>query len=32
MQAMGLVDDHIEGCDARQRVEAARSSLTRPVT
>ena len=32
MQAMGLVDDHIEGCDARPRVEAARSSLTRPVT
>ena len=32
MQAMGLVDDHLEGCDARPRVEAARSSLTRPVT
>jgi DNA-3-methyladenine glycosylase I len=32
MQAMGLVDDHLEGCDARSRVEAARSSLTRPVT
>jgi DNA-3-methyladenine glycosylase I len=32
MQAMGLVDDHIEGCDARPLVEAARSSLTRPVT
>ena len=32
MQAMGLVDDHIEGCDARRRVEAARSSLTRPLT
>lgn len=24
MQAMGLVNDHIEGCDARPRVEAAR--------
>ena len=32
MQAMGLVDDHLEGCDARSRAEAARSSLTRPVT
>jgi len=32
MQAMGLVDDHLEGCDARLRVEAARASLTRPVT
>ena len=32
MQAMGLVDDHLEGCDARPRVEAARSSLARPVT
>ena len=32
MQAMGLVNDHLEGCDARPRVEAARSSLTRPVT
>jgi DNA-3-methyladenine glycosylase I len=32
MQAMGLVDDHVEGCDARSRVEAARASLTRPVT
>jgi len=32
MQAMGLVDDHLEGCDARLRVEAARATLTRPVT
>lgn len=24
MQAMGMVNDHIEGCDARARVEAAR--------
>jgi DNA-3-methyladenine glycosylase I len=31
MQAMGLVDDHLEGCDARQRVETARASLARPV-
>jgi DNA-3-methyladenine glycosylase I len=32
MQAMGLVDDHLEGCDARPRVEAARRALGRPVT
>ncbi len=30
MQAMGLVDDHLHGCDARARVEAARDALTRP--
>ena len=30
MQAMGLVNDHLEGCDARSRVEAARAALTRP--
>ena len=30
MQAMGLVNDHLEGCDARPRVEAARAALTRP--
>jgi DNA-3-methyladenine glycosylase I len=32
MQAMGLVDDHLEGCAARARTEKARASLTRPVT
>jgi DNA-3-methyladenine glycosylase I len=31
MQAMGLVDDHLEGCAARSRVEAARAALERPV-
>ena len=31
MQAMGLVNDHLEGCAARPRVEAARSALARPV-
>jgi DNA-3-methyladenine glycosylase I len=31
MQAMGLVDDHLEGCAARLRVEAARAALVRPV-
>jgi DNA-3-methyladenine glycosylase I len=30
MQAMGLVDDHLEGCDARPRVEAARAKFRRP--
>ena len=29
MQAMGLVNDHLEGCDARPRVEAARDALVR---
>ena len=31
MQAMGLVNDHLEGCAARPRVEAARNALDRPV-
>ena len=31
MQAMGLVDDHLEGCAARPRVEAARAALVRPT-
>jgi DNA-3-methyladenine glycosylase I len=30
MQAMGLVNDHIEGCDARREVEAARAAFTSP--
>jgi len=30
MQAMGLVDDHLDGCAARVRVEAARDALVRP--
>ena len=32
MQAMGLVNDHLEGCDSRPRVETARAALARPVT
>jgi DNA-3-methyladenine glycosylase I len=32
MQAMGLVNDHIEGCVSRSPVEAERISLRRPVT
>jgi DNA-3-methyladenine glycosylase I len=30
MQAMGLVNDHVEGCDARGRVQEARSGFTPP--
>src|SRR5262249_805958 len=31
MQAMGLVNDHLEGCSTREPVERARSALARPV-
>jgi DNA-3-methyladenine glycosylase I len=31
MQAMGLVNDHIEGCVLRPRVEAAREAFERPA-
>ena len=31
MQAMGLVDDHLEGCDVRREVERARRRTTRPA-
>ncbi|PRQ02244.1 DNA-3-methyladenine glycosylase 1 [Enhygromyxa salina] len=31
MQAMGLVNDHLEGCAARARVEDARARFTRPA-
>ena len=30
MQAMGLVNDHVEGCDIRTRVEHARAEFERP--
>lgn len=30
MQAMGLVNDHLAGCDAHARVEASLGSFTRP--
>jgi DNA-3-methyladenine glycosylase I len=30
MQAMGLVNDHLEGCAIRERVEAARRRFRRP--
>lgn len=31
MQAMGLVNDHIEGCHCRAKVEQLRQSFVRPV-
>ena len=31
MQAMGLVDDHLEGCATRASVEQARAALVRPT-
>ena len=30
MQAMGLVNDHIEGCYVRSRIEGLRATFTRP--
>lgn len=30
MQAMGLVNDHLEGCDARPRAETARDAFSTP--
>ncbi len=30
MQAMGLVNDHLDGCDARAAVEQARAEFTPP--
>ena len=30
IQAMGMVNDHIEGCEARASVDAARASFARP--
>jgi DNA-3-methyladenine glycosylase I len=30
MQAMGLVNDHVEGCSARERAESARARFRRP--
>lgn len=32
MQAMGVVNDHVEGCHARPAVEAARAAFARPTT
>ena len=30
MQAMGMINDHIEGCHCRQKVERARADFRRP--
>jgi len=30
MQAMGLVNDHLDGCDARASVDRARERFQRP--
>jgi DNA-3-methyladenine glycosylase I len=30
MQAMGLVNDHLDGCDAREQVQRARAEFARP--
>ena len=32
MQAMGLVNDHLEGCRVREEVETARRALPRPIS
>lgn len=31
MQAMGLINDHVEGCVMREKVEKARAAFTRPT-
>jgi DNA-3-methyladenine glycosylase I len=31
MQAMGMVNDHIEGCCCRPRLDALRANFIRPV-
>ncbi|MBO0345833.1 DNA-3-methyladenine glycosylase I [Roseibium sp. CAU 1637] len=31
MQSMGMVNDHVEGCCCRARIEAARDAFTRPT-
>lgn len=31
MQAMGLVNDHIEGCEVRSQIERLRAQFTRPT-
>ena len=30
MQALGLVNDHLTGCDVRREVESERSRFSRP--
>jgi DNA-3-methyladenine glycosylase I len=31
MQSVGIVNDHLEGCHARPRAEAARGVFRKPV-
>ncbi len=31
MEAMGLVNDHLEGCHVREEVEADRARFERPI-
>jgi DNA-3-methyladenine glycosylase I len=31
MQAMGLVNDHVEGCTVREEIERLRNSFARPA-
>jgi DNA-3-methyladenine glycosylase I len=31
MEAMGIVDDHLDGCDARAEVERERARFPRPA-
>ncbi|MCB1065992.1 MAG: DNA-3-methyladenine glycosylase I, partial [Verrucomicrobiae bacterium] len=31
MQAMGLINDHLEGCVLRKEIEKKRSAFQRPV-
>jgi DNA-3-methyladenine glycosylase I len=31
MQAMGLINDHLAGCDIRSAVEQARNAFDRPA-
>jgi hypothetical protein len=32
MQAMGLVNDHLDGCDSREPAEHARAEFDRPMS
>jgi len=32
MQAMGLINDHVEGCVTRAKVASARNKFKRPVS
>ncbi len=32
MQALGMVNDHLDGCSARAKVERARREFVRPIS